>query len=284
MHATTIGTDITTKERVEITDRLRGVYLIGKNKTGKTTLMLNMLIEDIDAGMGVCLCDPHGDFTHDVLRRIPDGRKADVILCDPSDPDYSFGLNLFSSLNLTDEESRSRRLTQLVQAFRKVSADYAWGITVDTMLHQLGYVFLRTPGMTMEHIDQFLTEKPFRDQLLASIQNRTVRRYWQSFDTMAPRDRDEFMRPLLSRISTFMLNDTLTRIVTVPETTIDFGGVIDERKILLLRCIRDREMGSSPALVTLVHAPLCDNASLRLPAPPEGVSPCAPRPSSPIPP
>lgn len=235
LNRTSLGTDIKTDELVEIDDRLRGVYLIGKNKTGKTSLMLNMLIEDIEAGMGVCLCDPHGDFTNDVRCRIPKHRQSDVILCDPSDPSYRFGLNLFSSHNLTDEESRSRRLTQLVQAFRKVSADYDWGITVDTMLHQLGYVFLRTPGMTMEHIDQFLIEKPFRDRLLAGIQNRTVLRYWQDFDTMAPRDRSDFMRPLLSRISTFMLNDALTRIVTVPETTIDFGGIIDGQKILLLR-------------------------------------------------
>src|SRR3972149_8630737 len=75
--------------------RRQGTYVLGINGTGKSTLLLNMALQDIAAGDGLCLLDPHGDLVKEVLARIPEGRAEDVILFDPADTDFPMGLNLF---------------------------------------------------------------------------------------------------------------------------------------------------------------------------------------------
>ncbi len=88
------------KVRISDADRRRHLYVVGKTGTGKSTLLANIVLHDIYAGKAVCLLDPHGDLVQDVLLRIPDYRKEDVILFDPSDQDYPIGLNILNPKDL----------------------------------------------------------------------------------------------------------------------------------------------------------------------------------------
>src|SRR6266699_5372155 len=96
-----LGIDTTTGQRIDIpqASRRKGTYIIGANGTGKTGLLENLVIQDIQQGLGVALLDPHGDLTQAVLSRIPDTREKDVIYLDIANENFPFGVNLFSFLN-----------------------------------------------------------------------------------------------------------------------------------------------------------------------------------------
>jgi hypothetical protein len=99
-----IATDIETKDDVVIyqKDRPQGLYIIGTTGTGKSTLISNLILTDINQGLGVCLIEPHGDLTKTVLSCIPDRRLKDVVLLDLMDSEYPFGLNIFECRDATD--------------------------------------------------------------------------------------------------------------------------------------------------------------------------------------
>src|SRR5579864_9085761 len=97
-------------EEVTIGDveRRSGLYVLGKPGMGKTNLIINMILQDIAHGHGLCFIDPHGDAIEEVLKRLPEHRKDDVILLNPLDKTHAFGLNLFQCNDPTDDEQVSR--------------------------------------------------------------------------------------------------------------------------------------------------------------------------------
>src|SRR5438132_4956806 len=103
-----LGKDVTSTTGAAVTltqqERRRGLYVIGKTGTGKTTLLINLILQDIAAGFGLCLLDPHGDAINDILMRLPDQREQDVILLDVLETEHPFGLNLYECSNPNDVE------------------------------------------------------------------------------------------------------------------------------------------------------------------------------------
>src|SRR5229473_2369340 len=125
MDASVLGKDIDTGACVTLSQdaRLRGLYVIGKPGSGKTTLLVNLVVQDIEQGMGVCFLDPHGDAINDILARLPSHREKDVILLDPFDKGYTFGLNLYQCDDPLDIESFSYTVDYVLQVFAKLFAD-----------------------------------------------------------------------------------------------------------------------------------------------------------------
>src|SRR5712692_5914568 len=129
-----VGTDTETNQRVEIvkTSRLQGLYIIGATGTGKTGLIENLILQDIDQGLGVGLLDPHGDLTKAILAKMTK-RLDDVILLDLANFDYPFGLNLFTCSDPTDIGEVSRASNKLMHVFKKlwgkggIVVEDAWG-------------------------------------------------------------------------------------------------------------------------------------------------------------
>src|SRR3954469_19635635 len=77
-------------------DRRQHVYTIGKSGTGKTTLLRNLIYQDIEAGHGVGVIDPHGDLANAILDIIPRRRLEDTIYFNPADLNHPLGVNLLS--------------------------------------------------------------------------------------------------------------------------------------------------------------------------------------------
>src|SRR5689334_5052580 len=107
------GTNITLAQR----ERRRGLYVIGKTGTGKTTLLINLVLQDIAAGFGLCFLDPHADAINDILTRLPETREQDVILLDVMDVSHPFGLNLYECSNPNDIELVARTTEHVMHVF-----------------------------------------------------------------------------------------------------------------------------------------------------------------------
>src|SRR5712691_9943407 len=122
MTSSVIGKDIDTGQLVTIEQeqRLKGLYVIGKTGTGKTTLLVNMILQDIEQGMGVCFISPHADAFTDILKRLPSDRERVVLFIDPMDKTHAFGLNLLHCINQTDYEEVSRVISSVIEVFAKL--------------------------------------------------------------------------------------------------------------------------------------------------------------------
>jgi hypothetical protein len=99
-------------------DRKQHVYCIGKSGTGKTTLLRNLLIQDIAAGRGVALVDVHGDLAEELLDYIPPHRTDDVVYFRPGDESHPMGLNLFDRVA---PDARHLVTSGVVGAFKSIA-------------------------------------------------------------------------------------------------------------------------------------------------------------------
>lgn len=206
--------------------RLRHTHIIGATGVGKSTLIANMLIEDMKQGNGCALFDPHGDIVEDVLARIPENRKDDVILIDPSDSDYAVGFNL---LGATTDAEKIVLSSDLVSSFKRHAT--AWGDNMSAVLSNAINTFLESSrDGTLIELKRFLLEDSFRDEFLTSVEDPSIHYYWNNEYAMVRKG----IAPLLTRIDTF-LRPKILRYMLAQTKGVDFRACIEEKKIVLIK-------------------------------------------------
>ncbi len=247
MTYTIIGTDMITGERVEIpkVSRLQGLSIIGATGSGKSGLLKNMILQDIQQDIGVCLLDPHGDLTQAVLAGITDEEKEKkVIYLDIADYQYPFGLNLFVCSDPRNPIEVQRTVDQVMHIFAKL-----FGVSHETPLI-LEYIqnctqtLVANPGYTMADIPLLLTDKECRRRLVDNLTDTDVQRFWRLHEQKPPHKQAEDISSTLRRVGEFL--QPLSRsIVGQAKSTIDIRSVMDERKILLVKLDPRLEMVTS---------------------------------------
>jgi len=206
--------------------RLRHTYIIGATGVGKSTLIANMMIEDMKIGNGCALFDPHGDIVEDILLRIPESRKNDVIIIDPSDSDFPIGFNL---LKANTDVEKIVLSSDLVSAFKRHAT--AWGDNMTAVLSNAINTFLESEkGGTLIELKRFLLEDTFRIQFLKTVEDQSIHYYWQYEYPMVKKG----IAPLLTRIDTF-LRPKIVRYMLAQNKGIDFRKCIEEKKIVLIK-------------------------------------------------
>ncbi|SFS84940.1 AAA-like domain-containing protein [Zhouia amylolytica] len=206
--------------------RLRHKHIIGATGVGKSTLITNMMIEDMNTGNGCALFDPHGDIVEDVLLRIPQHRKNDVIVIDPSDTNYSIGFNL---LGATTDSEKIVLSSDLVSSFKRHAT--AWGDNMSAVLSNAINTFLESSrDGTLIELKRFLLEDSFRKEFLTSVQDPSIHYYWNNEYAMVSKR----IAPLLTRIDTF-LRPKVIRYMLAQTGGVDFKKCIEEKKIVLIK-------------------------------------------------
>lgn len=208
--------------------RTRHMYLVGASGTGKSTLLLNLICQDIEQGQGLAVLDPHGDLIDQILGRIPESRFDDVVLFDPSDDQYPIGFNILSAHS---ELEKTLLESDLVGVFRRLST--SWGDQMNSVLSNAILAFLESErGGTLADMRRFLVEPEFRREFLQSVQDREVVYYWlREFPLLTGRPQ----APLLTRLDTFLRPKPIRYMVTQKENKIDFAEVMNKSKIFLAK-------------------------------------------------
>ncbi|NVK52476.1 MAG: ATP-binding protein [Flavobacteriaceae bacterium] len=225
-----IGTNkhngVATKVMLNDEMRLRHTHIIGATGTGKSTLMANMMLEDMKAGNGCALFDPHGDIVEDVLLRIPEHRKNDVILINPYDIDFPTGFNM---LHAHTDAEKIVLSSDMVSAFKRYAT--SWGDTMSSVLSQAVTTFLESDrGGTLIELKRFLLEDKFRKEFLQNVDDPSIHYYWNNeYSYLKKR-----IAPLLTRIDTF-LRPKIVRYMLAQKNGIDFRECIDKKKIVLIK-------------------------------------------------
>ncbi len=206
--------------------RLRHTQIIGATGVGKSTLIANMIIEDMRHGNGCALFDPHGDIVEDVLARVPEHRLDDVVLIDPANLDYPTGFNL---LHATTEAEKIVLSSDLVSAFKRYAT--AWGDNMSAVLQQAVNTFLESSrGGTLIELKRFLLEDRYRAEFLQSVDDPSIHYYWEHEYSMVKRG----IAPLLTRIDTFLRPKTV-RYMLAQTGGVDFRACIEDKKIVLIK-------------------------------------------------
>jgi len=217
------------EHKVSLTDndRLKHTHIIGGTGTGKSTLISNLFLEDVAHGNGCIIFDPHGDTIDDIIPRIKESRLKDVILFDPSDTLYSVGINLLSAHTEFEKIVLS---SDLAEAFRRHST--SWGDQMTSVLSNAINAFLYSEkGGTLFDLRRFLIESIFRKEFLKTVRDKSIHYYWNNEFVLLKK---ASISPLLTRLDTFLRPKIIRNILSQKEG-LDFGKILNEKKILLVK-------------------------------------------------
>jgi hypothetical protein len=208
--------------------RVRHVHVIGASGTGKSTLLLHLIAQDLDHGTGFAVLDPHGDLIDDVLGRVPEQRIEDVILVDPSDAEWPIGCNMLSAHS---EQEQTLLASDLVAGFRRLAT--SWGDQMTSVLSNAVLAFLESErGGTLLDLRRFLVEPEFRKEFLPSVRDPEVVYYWQKeFPLLTGRPQ----APLLTRLDTFLRSRLVRNMVSQRRNALDVAAIMDQGKVLLVK-------------------------------------------------
>ncbi len=239
-------------------DRLRHIYVIGKTGTGKSTMLQNMAISDIQKGKGVCVIDPHGDIVESLLDYVPKERIQDVIYFNAAD---TTALIPFNPLYNIAPAHRHIIAASLVSTFKKIWSD-SWGPRLEYILNLSILTLLCYPTATLLDIQPLLTIKDFRDEVLEHVTDIHVRSFWlNEYDKYPATLRMDAISPVLNKMGLFAINPILRSIVT-QQGSINMQEIVNGGKILLCNFSKGsigEEVSSilgSMVLTALQHAAL----------------------------
>ena len=241
---------------ISVEDRRRHVYIIGKTGVGKSVLLHDMAIQDIKAGHGVCVIDPHGDLIDDIVKYIPPERAEDVIYFDPSDAERPMGLNL---LEAKTEDQKHFITTSIINLMYKLYDPQRTGIIGPRFEHAVRNAMLTVmseKGSTFVEIVRVLTDPKYVQELLPKVQDPIVRRYWT--DQIAQTSdfhKSEVLDYIVSKFGRFITNKLMRNIIGQSDSAFDFRHVMDEGKILLINLSKGKLGEENSSFLGLVLIP-----------------------------
>jgi DNA helicase HerA-like ATPase len=207
--------------------RLRHIHVLGATGTGKSTLLKNIISQDIQNGMGTCVIDPHGDLIEGLFEVIPEHREKDVVLIDPSDYEYPVGLNLLKAASEVEKEVLA---SDLVSVFRRQAT--TWGDGMNSVLANTILAFLESSrGGSLLDLRRFLIEKEFRDNFLESVSDEHLKYYWKK---QFPILKTNSVGPILTRLDSFLRPKTIRNMIA-QKKALDFKSLMDSGKIILVK-------------------------------------------------
>jgi hypothetical protein len=211
-------------------DRARHTYLVGKSGTGKSTLLANMIINDLKHGEGLAVVDPHGDLIETILDYIPKHRINDVIVFDPADPQAVVKLNLFEG---GSEVYRELVASGIVAIFQKMYAN-SWGPRLEYILRNTLLTLLDRHAK-LEDVLRILTDERYREKVVSEMDDQVLKNFWVAeFNQMQPKLRTESISPILNKVGQFVTSPLIRNVVNTTTSSFDIEEIMNQGKILLV--------------------------------------------------
>lgn len=211
-------------------DRLGHIYVIGKTGVGKSTLLKNMALSDIHRGNGLCILDPHGDIAAELMERIPEWRKKDLLYFNPRDMDNVFAFNPLHGIH---PKYHHLVASGLVSAFKKIWAD-SWGPRMEYILRYAILTLLWVPDATLLDIQPLLTDEDYRNRVLIHVKEQYIPDYWdKEFTKYNKAFRMEAISPILNKTGLFLSSAPLRATVGQKARDLRLQEIMDKKKILI---------------------------------------------------
>jgi hypothetical protein len=220
-----------TRFGIKSKDRLRHFYVIGKTGMGKSVLLENMAVQDIQSGEGLAFIDPHGKTAELLLEYIPEERLKDVIYFAPFEMEHPISFNVMEKV---DVDKRHLVVNGLMSTFEKIWVD-AWSARMAYILQNTLLALLEFPGATLLSVNRMLTDKDYRNRVVDNLTDPTVRSFWvDEFAKYTDKYAAEATPAIQNKIGQFSSNALIRNIIGQPTSSFDLRTVMDERKILII--------------------------------------------------
>lgn len=224
---------------MDLEARRRHLWILGKTGMGKTTLLQSIIKQDLEAGRGLAVIEPHGDFAEGSLRYVPKTRKNDLIYFDPADEKCSI---TFNPLQVPLASDKTLVADGVLTAFQKI-----FGLD-ESQAPRLLHIFrncllslVEMPNATLLDVQRILVEPLYRKSVIARVDNSVVRSFWlDEFGKWKPHDRTAFIASLQNKLGAFLSNPKLQRVFSKPKGKLDFRRIMDERQILIINLSKGR--------------------------------------------
>ncbi len=218
-------------------DRLRHMYVIGKTGMGKSTLLENMIIDDIRRGYGVGVVDPQGAVAEKILDFLPPSRINDIVYINPADMDFPVAFNI---LETPGERYNHLISSGLMGVFKKIWPD-VWSARMEYILNNTILALLDYPGSTMLGINRMLSDKTYRQKVIVKIKDPVVKAFWVTeFARYNERFAQEAIAPIQNKVGQFLSATMIRNIVGQVTSTIRIREMMDEGKIIILNLSKGR--------------------------------------------
>ena len=215
---------------IKKSDRRHHLYIVGKTGTGKSTLIKNMVIQDLRRGNGVALIDPHGDLVEDLLNFIPKERTNEVVYFNPADTSFPVAINI---LEAKGDNEKHLVASSLISVFRHLWKDF-WGPRLEHILYNCVLALMDTQGQTLLGVYRMLVDDEFRKLIVGNIKDPIVKMFWvEDYENYDPRFRKEIISPVQNKVGQLLSSPQMRNIVGQPKSSVDFGFVMDQKRILL---------------------------------------------------
>jgi len=231
---------------IKADDRRRHMYVIGKTGMGKTTMLENMVIDDIRAGRGVGVIDPHGEFAEKILDFIPEERVEDVIYFDPNDIDHPIA---FNPLEQVGTEYRHVVASGIMGVFKKIWPD-VWSARMEYILNNSLLALLEYPNSTLLGIMRLLADKEYRKKVVDNLQDPVVKSFWvNEFARYTQKFETEATAAIQNKVGQFVTNPLIRNILGQTKSAVNMRKVMDEGKILIVNLSKGKIGEDNSALL-----------------------------------
>jgi len=222
---------------IKTDDRRRHVYTVGKTGMGKTAMLENMAIQDIQNGNGMGFVDPHGDAAERLLYFVPPSRINDVVYINPADLDFPIAFNIMEQV---DVEHRNLVAGGLMGVFKKIWPD-VWSARMEYILNNCILALLEYPGATLLGVNRMLSDVEYRKKVVDKITDPVVKAFWvQEYARYTQRYEVEATAAIQNKVGQFISSPLIRNIIGQVTSTIDMRKIMDEKKILIMNLSKGR--------------------------------------------
>ena len=232
---------------ISIGDALYHTVLLGPTGAGKSTALAHLALADIHAGRGVLLIDPKTDLVADILARIPEQRRDDVVVIDPTSS-RPVGINplaraqaarsgaLSSGSGAPGGGASPELVADTVLATLKGVFAESWGVRVEQVLSAALVTLARTPGATLVDLPLLLTNAVYRQRLIAAsgADPLGTGQFWAAYEALSEAQRQQWVGPVLTRLQPFLIRPHLRATLGQAAPSFDLGEVFTRRRIVLV--------------------------------------------------
>jgi hypothetical protein len=245
--------------RIADEDRRQHLYVLGATGSGKTKFLEFLIRQDLVAGRGVGVIDPHGDLIEALkgaLAAVARTRgtaflREEVVLVDPADPLTSVSFNPIESHPGTDP---GEQVAELIASFRKIWAD-SWGVRMEDLLRN-SLLALSAARLSLVELPAFLTDATFRAVVLRQLTHPIARAYFDRFARLSDRAQLTWSEPVLNKINALLAHDRVRQLLAAPASTFDLRQVMDRGQVLLIKLDKGRLKDGADLLGSLLLAKL----------------------------
>lgn len=253
---------VTTPVYMKPDDRMRHFYVIGQTGTGKTTILLNMIRQDLQNGHGFCVIDPHGQLVEDILPHVPRHRADDIIVFDPSDLERPMGLNLLEAH--TPEEAEMVALDAMNMMIKMFNEE-TFGPRIQDYFRNGVLTLMADPnGSALTDIVRLFTDDDFQRMKVRHVVNPIVKSFWTNqMAKTGAREKAEMIPYFAAKFSGFISNGMMRNIIGQTKSAFEFGTAMDTNKVLLMNLSKGTTGELNSKLLGLMIVQKIQMAALR---------------------